>query len=181
MGFPRQEYWSGLPFPSPENLPDPGFEPTCLISPALASGFFTTSATQEAPYIHISPASWISPTLLRSLFNAMPFTELTVCGFTMQPKGSKSGCSNLFRTQEFQGEGAAAWVQPAFHQATVSCLLLENKCPERRVATGVQGLKGHCQDWKVQEPLPSSRTCTDRQVEKEDKEVPPTPPGGLSC
>ena len=32
MGFPRQEYWSGLPFPSPGDLPDPGIEPT---SPAL--------------------------------------------------------------------------------------------------------------------------------------------------
>ena len=32
MGFPRQEYWSGLPFPSPGNLPDPGIQP---VSPAL--------------------------------------------------------------------------------------------------------------------------------------------------
>ena len=39
MGFPREEYWSGLPFPSPEDLPDPGFEPMC---PALTSGFFST-------------------------------------------------------------------------------------------------------------------------------------------
>ena len=30
MGFPRQEYWSGLPFPSPGNLPDPGIKPACL-------------------------------------------------------------------------------------------------------------------------------------------------------
>ena len=37
--FPRQEYRSGLPFPSPGGLPDPGMEPT---SPALADGFFTT-------------------------------------------------------------------------------------------------------------------------------------------
>ena len=28
MGFPRQEYWSGLPFPSPGDLPDPGIKPT---------------------------------------------------------------------------------------------------------------------------------------------------------
>ena len=111
MGFPRQEYWNGLPLLSPENLPDPEFEPTSLTSPALANGFFTTSTTQEAPCIHISPASWIPPP--RPLFNAMPFTELTVCGFTVQPKGSKSGCSNLIQTQEFQGEGAAAWIQPA--------------------------------------------------------------------
>ena len=40
MGFPRQEYWSGWPFPSPGDLPDPGIEPA---SPALAGGFFTTA------------------------------------------------------------------------------------------------------------------------------------------
>ena len=39
MGFPKQEYWSGLPFPSPGDLPDPGIEPR---SPAWAGGFFTT-------------------------------------------------------------------------------------------------------------------------------------------
>ena len=43
--FSRQEYWSGLPFPPPGNLPNPGIEPTFLISPALAGGFFTTSTT----------------------------------------------------------------------------------------------------------------------------------------
>ena len=45
MGFSRQEYWSGLPWPPPGDLPNPGIEPTTLISPALAGGFFTTSAT----------------------------------------------------------------------------------------------------------------------------------------
>ena len=44
VGFPRQEYWSGLPFPSPGDLPDPGMEHTSLASPALAGGFFTTEA-----------------------------------------------------------------------------------------------------------------------------------------
>ena len=43
MGFSRQEYRSGLPFPSPEYLPNPGIEPTSLPSPALAGGFFTTA------------------------------------------------------------------------------------------------------------------------------------------
>ena len=42
MGFPRQEYWSELSFPSPEDLPDQGTEPLSPMSPALASGFFTT-------------------------------------------------------------------------------------------------------------------------------------------
>ena len=39
MGFPREDYWSGVPFPSPGDLPDPQIEP---VSPALAGRFFTT-------------------------------------------------------------------------------------------------------------------------------------------
>ena len=42
MGFSRQEYWSGLPFPPPGDLPNPGTEPMFLVFPALAGGFFTT-------------------------------------------------------------------------------------------------------------------------------------------
>ena len=42
MGFTRQEYWSGLPRPPPEDLPNPGIEPAPLMSPILAGGFFTT-------------------------------------------------------------------------------------------------------------------------------------------
>ena len=49
MGFSRQEYWSGLPFPFPGDLPHPGIELRSLMSPALAGGFFTTSATWEVP------------------------------------------------------------------------------------------------------------------------------------
>ena len=44
MGFPRQD-WSGLPFPTLGDLPNPGIKPTSLVSPALAGGFFTTRAT----------------------------------------------------------------------------------------------------------------------------------------
>ena len=40
-----QEPWSGLPFPSPGDLPDPGIKPASFTSPALAGGFFITSAT----------------------------------------------------------------------------------------------------------------------------------------
>ena len=45
MGFPRQEFWSGLPFPTPGDLPDPGIEPTSLMSPALVGGFFATMSS----------------------------------------------------------------------------------------------------------------------------------------
>ena len=47
MGFPRQENWSGLPFPSPEDFPDPGIEPT---SPILAGRVFTTDPPAKPEY-----------------------------------------------------------------------------------------------------------------------------------
>ena len=49
IGFSRQKYWSGLPFPCPEDLPDPRIEPMSLQSPALACRFFATSTIWEAP------------------------------------------------------------------------------------------------------------------------------------
>ena len=42
MGFSRQKYWSGLPFPSPEDLPDSRIKPTSLVCPTLAGRIFTT-------------------------------------------------------------------------------------------------------------------------------------------
>ena len=48
MGFSRQEYGSGLPCPSPGNLPNLGIKPKSLMSPALAGRFFTISTTWEA-------------------------------------------------------------------------------------------------------------------------------------
>ena len=47
MGFSRQEYWSGLPFPPPRDLPDPGIKLASLMSPALAGRFFAIHATWE--------------------------------------------------------------------------------------------------------------------------------------
>ena len=54
MGFPRQEYWRGLPFPSPGDLPNPGIKPT---SPASAGGFFTTEPPGK-------PSFWLTALLL---------------------------------------------------------------------------------------------------------------------
>ena len=53
MGVPRHEYWSGLPFPPPGHLPDPGTEPP---SPALAGEFFTTEPQGKLTH-------WKSPEL----------------------------------------------------------------------------------------------------------------------
>ena len=61
MGFSRQEYWSGLPFSSSGDLPDPGIDLTSLMSPALAGRFFTTSTTWEAPQRRKHPYQWRFP------------------------------------------------------------------------------------------------------------------------
>ena len=48
MGFSRKEYWSGLPFPPPGDLPNPATESAYLVSPTLAGGFFIISFKWEA-------------------------------------------------------------------------------------------------------------------------------------
>ena len=48
MGFSRQEYWNGLPYPPPGDLPDPGIYMMSLTSSALAGAFFTTITMWEA-------------------------------------------------------------------------------------------------------------------------------------
>ena len=57
LGFPRQEYWSGLPFPSPGDLPTPGIEPASLASPVLAGRLFTSAPLGNplAPWPGINP------------------------------------------------------------------------------------------------------------------------------
>ena len=60
VGFSRQEYWSGLLCPPPGDLLNPGMEPASLTSPALAAGFFTTSATWEAHILQARILEWVT-------------------------------------------------------------------------------------------------------------------------
>ena len=55
MGFPRQEYWSGLPFPTPGDLPYPEIKLTSVASPTMAGGFFTTMIPGKPNIYRISP------------------------------------------------------------------------------------------------------------------------------
>ena len=64
MGFSRQECWSGLPFPPPGDLP-PGIKSESLMSPALAGGFFTTSATWEISTYKQAKASLVAQMVKR--------------------------------------------------------------------------------------------------------------------
>ena len=49
LEFSRQEYWRRLAIPTPGDLPDPGIEPTSLVSPALAGRLFTTAHLEKSP------------------------------------------------------------------------------------------------------------------------------------
>ena len=55
MGFPKQEYWSGLPFPSPRDLPDPGIEPR---SPALQEEALTSEPPEKPVKEHDQWIVW---------------------------------------------------------------------------------------------------------------------------
>ena len=60
MGFPRQKYWSGLPFSSPGDLPDPGIEPEL---PALADGFFTLEPLEKLREVSVQ---WVHEKILKN-------------------------------------------------------------------------------------------------------------------
>ena len=95
MEFSRQEHWSGLPFPPPGDLPNPGIEPASLMS--LTGKFFTTSATWEA-----------DPRLGFCLCFSSPHVG---CGGWMPAQGWSSQFSGTW-------EGASApadWVLTGFH------------------------------------------------------------------
>ena len=58
--FFQQEYWSGLPYPSPEDIPVPGIIPASLVSPASAGGFFTSVPPGKHPYYTVSQHNVLS-------------------------------------------------------------------------------------------------------------------------
>ena len=84
-GFSRQEYWSGLPCPPPRDLPHPGIEPVSLTSPALAGGFFTTSATWKAPWTKNAPAFKSKQRIL------WPSSHQPVQPFMVNTEGTQDG------------------------------------------------------------------------------------------
>ena len=84
MEFSRQEYWSGLQFPTPGDLPDPGIEPT---SPTLAGGSFTTSATWEVHFNKVPILNTVNSILPPVHHQLQEFTQTHVhrVGDAIQP------------------------------------------------------------------------------------------------
>jgi len=112
MEFARQGYWSGLPFPSPGDLPDPGIEP---MSPSLASGFFTTEPSgKPIMVVHLSLirvlASGIAPQ--RHSFFPFPMDEMS---------SQERPCK---RRSKMLDLGYEAWTLDMSHQWANKCLLI---------------------------------------------------------
>ena len=89
MGFSRQEHWSGLPFPSPGDLPDPGIKPS---APTLAGGFFTTEPPGKSKCLFekwkwksLSPVQlFATPWTIYSLWNSPGQTTGVGCHSFLQ-------------------------------------------------------------------------------------------------
>ena len=75
VGFPRQEYWNGLPFPPPGDLPDPSIKPMSPASPALAGRFLTTEP-QGSPHLVIEEELRVVGEFLKRKMNAFSYIKI---------------------------------------------------------------------------------------------------------
>ena len=100
MGFPRQEYWSGLLFPSPRDLPDPGIKPVSPVSPTLAGRFFPTAPGKPQPLLNLSGRN------VKSASYSTP---------------SPQGCQNIFLKNKSESQLPAVFqIQSRFHGSKIN-------------------------------------------------------------
>ena len=81
MGFPRQKHWSGLLFPFPGDLPNPGIKPASLALPALAGGFFTTEPPGNPELYSRFPLTLVAMFLRQACCELFEAPRLLSCGF----------------------------------------------------------------------------------------------------
>ena len=92
MGFPKQEYWGRLPFPSPWYHPDPGIEPE---SPALAGRFSTTEPPGK---LHLELTLCMPSSKCFARSNSFLFTSVPLSPFYKRGKGETEGISSLLHS-----------------------------------------------------------------------------------
>ena len=103
MGFPKQEYWSGLPFPAPGDLPNPGIELTSLVSPALAvDSLPLASPGKPEDTDHIHPCYFNKNAEVRSQCLR---AELIACVTVIKNKSDKSVHESQFFSMDFEPLG----------------------------------------------------------------------------
>ena len=97
MGFSREEYWSGLPCPPPGDLPDPEIKSVSLASPGLAHGFFTTSATWDAPSTCLNSVQFSHSVVSDSLWRHGLEPTWLLCPWDSLGKNTGVGCHFLLQ------------------------------------------------------------------------------------
>ena len=134
-GFSRQEYWHGLPCPSPGDLPKPGIESVSFMSPALAGGFFTTEPPGKPLFSSVQFSSVAQSCL--TLCNITPgfpvhhqlleFTQTRVhrVSDAIQPSHPLSSPS-LPALNLSQHQGLFQWVGSSHHVAKILKLQLQH-------------------------------------------------------
>ena len=132
MGFPRQEHWSGLPFPPPRNLPDPGIEPASIMSSALGGRIFTTSATWKGISSHPGILIHFSHVQLFAIPWTVIFQVPLSMGFSRQEFCNGLPCPPLGDFPTISSQGI---VIPTFHLSPPwllafppSSYLIQEKC-----------------------------------------------------
>ena len=98
MGFPRQEFWSRLPFPSPGDLPDPGIEPSSLTSPALGGRFFISCTTWKTPTCQSNHVSLICLPCVPKKMLAASILPFILFPFLTKAKYLQRSNQNLWET-----------------------------------------------------------------------------------
>ena len=98
LEFPRQEYWTGLPFPPPGGLSNPGIHPESPVFPALAGGFFTTESTGK-PMVGITTAHTITDETeaLRTEFSEITQLKNANQNYKIAPHTSQNGHQKIYR------------------------------------------------------------------------------------
>ena len=99
MEFSRQEYWSGLPFPSTGDLLNPGIEPVSLASPALAGRFFMADAPGKPPCCGRTKKTKQKATTQSTLTISRELTEIRSANTALQTS-RRSWCGRENQTQE---------------------------------------------------------------------------------
>ena len=129
MGFSRQEYWRGLSFPSPGDLPDQGIEPPSLTSPAVAAGFFST----------ITAKPICSPSVALKAVLYLQVTSLLLKG-------------KLFKSWSYDSRGRSQW-----REGNLRCWRRSSSLGVDPSGTRKDGAEGQAGMFSVPHRTPSSR------------------------
>ena len=135
MGFPRQEHWSGLPFPSPGDLSDPRIKPASPVSPALASGFFTIEPVRIPSNLIVCQVTSVVSDSLHP--HGLSPTRL-LCLWNFPGKNTGVGC------HFFQGNLPNSGIQPASGRRILFLVAQMVNHPPAMQETWVQSLGRVC-------------------------------------